>query len=87
MDRIEKPDDYAGFRVRFYWIVDPALRTFEVLELGPDGRYVRAVAASAGSVAIPGCEGLVLPLDQLWAKVDQLSPEPEEEERQEKAEN
>lgn len=74
-DRLEKPDDYAAFGVRFYWIVDPTFRTVEILELGPDGRYVRALAAATGSVAIPGCAGLVLALDQLWSEVDRLSPE------------
>lgn len=74
-DRVDKPDDYAAFGVRFYWIVDPTIRTLEILELGDDGRYVRALAAASGSVDVPGCEGLVLHLDQLWAEVDRLSGE------------
>ena len=32
-DRIEKPDDYAAFGVRQYWVVDPELRSLEVWEL------------------------------------------------------
>ncbi|MEO8877395.1 MAG: Uma2 family endonuclease, partial [Polyangiaceae bacterium] len=57
-DRIEKPDDYAAFGVKYYWMVDPEFRSFEVWELGADGRYVRAAAATSGSaVKIPGYEG------------------------------
>lgn len=71
-DRIEKPDDYAALGVKHYWLVDPELRSFEVWELEA-GRYVRACAAVAGKVErVPGCEGLVVDLDALWAEVDRL---------------
>lgn len=71
-DRIEKFDEYAAFGVRWYWIVDPGLRTLEVLELR-EGTYVRVGAASTGEVSeIPGCPDLVLDLDGLWAEVDDL---------------
>lgn len=71
-DRVEKPDEYAAFGVRFYWLIDPIARTLEVFELGADGRYVRALAAASGKVNAPGCEGLVLDLDELWAEIDRL---------------
>jgi Uma2 family endonuclease len=65
-DRVEKPGDYAA-------LVDPELRSFEVWELGGDGRYALARTARAGKVAdVPGCEGLVVDLDALWAEVDDL---------------
>lgn len=72
-DRIEKFGEYAGFGVHFYWLVDPQLRSLEVWEL-VDGRYVRSGVAGAGKVDdVPGCDGLVLDLDDLWARIDELS--------------
>jgi Uma2 family endonuclease len=72
-DRIEKPDDYGAFGVRYFWIVDPDHRSFEIWELGADARYARAATAVAGKVeSVPGCDGLSLDLDELWAEVDRL---------------
>jgi Uma2 family endonuclease len=72
-DRIEKPDDYAAFGVRYHWVVDPDFRSFEVWELNADARYVRAATGIAGKVErVPGCEGLSLNLDELWREVDRL---------------
>jgi Uma2 family endonuclease len=72
-DRIDKADEYAAFGVGYYWLVDPERRSFEVWELGADGRYARVRSATSGIVQhIPGCEGLVVDLDGLWAEVDRL---------------
>ncbi len=72
-DRVEKPDDYARFGVRWYWLVDPQERTLEILELGRSRRHMRVLAASEGRVRqIPGCQGLDLDLDALWAEIDRL---------------
>jgi Uma2 family endonuclease len=74
-DRVEKLDEYAAFGVRFYWILDPEARTFEVFELGTRGRYERARGATGGTVeGLPGCEDLVVDLDALWAELDRLGP-------------
>jgi Uma2 family endonuclease len=77
-DRVEKMSEYAAFGVRSYWLLDPALGSFEVFELDPSGRYVRALSATDGRVTnIPRCDGLVLDLDALWAELERLAPEGE----------
>ena len=72
-DRVEKTREYAAFGVRFYWIVDPNARTFEIFELGADRRYAVAASAAEGKIdPVPGCEGLVIDVDALWAELDRL---------------
>lgn len=71
-DRVQKLREYAAFGVPWYWIVDPAARTIEILRLGADGRYGHALDADDGTVEVPGCEGLTLDLDALWRQLDEL---------------
>jgi Uma2 family endonuclease len=72
-DRVEKLADYAAFGVAWYWLLDPQLRSLEVLELDAQGRYLHVLGASTGTLEkIPGCEGLTLDLDALWAAIDDL---------------
>ena len=72
-DRVEKLGDYARAGIRYYWIVDPQLRSLEIFELGRDGRYTVALTASRGRVRAPGCRGLSVDLDALWAEVDEAA--------------
>jgi len=72
-DRVEKLADYAAFGVAWYWLVDPQLRSLEILQLDAQGRYLHVLGASTGTLQqIPGCEGLTLDLDALWAAIDSL---------------
>ena len=74
-DRIEKMDEYAAFGIRFYWILDPLLQSLEVFEL-IDGRYARSAGATNGTMRdVPGCDGLSIDLDALWARLSELGPE------------
>jgi Uma2 family endonuclease len=72
-DRVEKTAEYATFGVAWYWLLDPQLRSLEILQLDSQGRYVHVLGASTGKLEqIPGCEGLTLDLDALWAAIDSL---------------
>jgi Uma2 family endonuclease len=70
-DRVEKISDYALAGVSYYWILDPQLRTLEILEREVSGRFRVVVSRSGGKFRIPGCPGFVLNLDDLWAEVDE----------------
>jgi Uma2 family endonuclease len=75
-DRVEKVADYAAFGVRWYWLINPEARTFEILELGADGRYIHAATSSDEPIApVPGCPGLTLDIRTLWSELDRLPPE------------
>lgn len=74
-DRVEKLQEYAAFGVHWYWLVEPELRSVQILELGPDHRYTIVVAATDGIIDIPGCDGLSLNLDALWREADLLEEE------------
>lgn len=69
-DRVDKLFEYAAFGIRYYWLVDPDLRIVTVYELGSDGRYAVALAASTGEHTVT--DGLILNLDALWAYVDSI---------------
>ncbi|MEP7121761.1 MAG: Uma2 family endonuclease [Byssovorax sp.] len=79
-DRVDKLGEYAAFGVRFYWLLNPDARILEILELNGDGNYTILKSEQAGKVEVPGCEGLVIDLDQLWSETDRLLPEVEDEE-------
>jgi Uma2 family endonuclease len=75
-DRIEKTADYAAFGVRLYWILDPGVESLEIFERDDNGRYGLALGAADGAVQdVPGCPGLTLDLDALWAETRRLQAE------------
>ena len=55
--------------IRHYWILDPQLRTLEMLRL-ERGAYVHTVSPSEGTIRTAGFRGLVIDLDSLWAEID-----------------
>ncbi|MGK4001629.1 Uma2 family endonuclease [Sorangium sp. So ce1036] len=77
-DRLEKVNEYARFGVRWYGLLDPEARVLELLELGPDGRYVMARSVGEGTIALPSFEGLALDLDALWSETELLLTDDDE---------
>jgi Uma2 family endonuclease len=73
-DRVEKLRDYAAFGVRWYWLLDPEARSFEVIDLATAGGPTLMLADCAGTLPCPGCDGLAVDLDALWAEIDRLGP-------------
>jgi hypothetical protein len=47
----------------------------EILELDGHGKYVHVVSATEGTIAVPGCPGLVLDVDDLWRELEQAVAE------------
>lgn len=75
-DRVEKMAEYAELGVRFYWIVDPAVGSVEIFELGEGRRYIKAVGMTSGRITdIPGCPDLTLDVDALWHELARLDAE------------
>lgn len=73
-DRVEKMAEYAQFGAAFYWIVDPALGSVEIFFLEPDARYKRLAGLTNGTLdPVPGCAGLKLDVDALWAELARLA--------------
>jgi Uma2 family endonuclease len=72
-DRVEKMGEYARFGVRYYWLVDPALSAFEIFERTADGNYQKLVGVTSGRIdEVPGCAGLSIDVDALWAELARL---------------
>ena len=74
-DRVQKMTEYARFGVPYYWLVDPALRTFEIFACSSAG-YTQVAAVTAGRmVPVPGCDGLTLDVSALWTELERLGSE------------
>jgi Uma2 family endonuclease len=72
-DRVDKLREYAAFGVRWYWLVDPGLRSFQIHELDAERRYVHVVDVTDGVIeTVPGCEGLALDVSSLWNELSAL---------------
>jgi hypothetical protein len=48
------------------------LRSLEILERSPQGRYEHLLGATEGRVDIPGSDGFVLDLDAVWAEIERF---------------
>jgi Uma2 family endonuclease len=73
-DRIEKMTEYARFGAKHYWLVDPALQAFEIFGLTAGGNYEKLVGVTAGRIdPVPGCAGLTIDVDALWAELARLA--------------
>ena len=72
-DRVEKMAEYARLGVKYYWVVDPALGSFEIFELTNQNLYQKVVGVTSGAVDdVPGCTGLKVDVDALWAELARL---------------
>ena len=54
-DRIDKAAEYAAFGVKWYWLVDPDERSFEIHELA-GSRYRLVASPHEGTIDVPGCD-------------------------------
>jgi Uma2 family endonuclease len=73
-DRVDKMSEYARFGVPYFWLVDPTLGAFEIFERTPAGNYQKLVGVTSGIIdSVPGCAGLSVDVDALWAELSRLS--------------
>jgi Uma2 family endonuclease len=70
--------EYANFGVKYYWLVDPVLGSFEIFELTAAGYYQKVVGVTSGAIdLVPGCAGLKVDIDALWKELERLEATPE----------
>ena len=68
VDRAEKLPVYAREGVRHVWLLDPAVRTLEVLRLDGESYRIAHVWRAEERVSAEPFESLELPLEVLWAR-------------------
>ncbi|MEL6341328.1 MAG: DUF5995 family protein [Myxococcota bacterium] len=69
-DRVEKMADYAQFGVRGYWLVDPALGSFEIFDLDESRRYLRAAVRTEGGARVVDYGALLLRARAVYDRID-----------------
>lgn len=73
-DRSEKLAVYAREKVGWVWLVNPRQRTLEILQLGPDGRWVlNGTHHDDVQIRAEPFDAIEFDLSALWADV-QLTP-------------
>ncbi|MBI4473370.1 MAG: Uma2 family endonuclease [Acidobacteria bacterium] len=73
-DRVEKMAEYARFAVKYYWLIDPALGSFEIFELTAQSLYQKVVGVTSGVIdPVPGCAGLQIDVTALWTELARLA--------------
>lgn len=70
VDRTQKLPKYAQEGVRHAWLVDPIVRTLEVLRLEGQNYVIVASHADAARVRAEPFEAIELDLSVLWADVE-----------------
>jgi len=65
-DKVEKLDAYFRAGVPYYWLVDPMLRTFTVLERTDRGYLIVRVAGPGETVRAAPFAGVEIPVDELF---------------------
>ena len=66
-DRVTKMGLYSQFKISCYWLIDPAAKTLEVLELSESGWFLRASFGERDKVAAPPFDAIEFDLGDLWA--------------------
>jgi Uma2 family endonuclease len=77
LDRARKLRIYAQHGVRHAWLVDPVLRSLEILRL--DGAHWTLLDTHGGNVVVRAepFEAIELDLAPLWAEVEPEGPSPQ----------
>jgi len=66
-DRVTKMNLYAQFKIPFYWLIDPALKTLEVFELSADRWVLNSSYQGDDKVSAQPFDAIEFDLGDLWA--------------------
>ena len=74
-DRTAKLAVYAREQVPWVWLVNPREQTSEILNLGPDGRWILAGTYSGDvPIRVPPFDAIEFDLSALWADAVPATP-------------